>query len=177
MKLLYYPHPYLDRPVTELAPINSDGLWIAREVLYRISNEMLEVMQRHNGVGLAATQVGCLHRIFVTAVPGDQVRLYVNPRIVELIGEPVEVSEGCLSFPGVETEEIRYPEVIVKAITCLDDHETWTFTKLQLVGLEAQCAQHEIEHLDGVTLASRMGRVKRDQVKRRVQKLQRAMSR
>ncbi len=171
MKLLTYPHPYLDRKLPELAQYGRfDAGAIASDALYRISNEMLQTMQESSGVGLAANQVGTSFRIYVSDCPGDQVRMYVNPEILELVGDKEPMDEGCLSFPGIKERVLRAPEVRLRAITCCDDYVAGKYTEVTLTGLAAQVAQHEIEHLNGDHFGAGLGPVARDQMKRRVHK-------
>jgi len=63
--------------------------------------EMFETMERGKGVGLAAVQVGELLRLFVTKVPGDSPRVFINPDILETSIDEVTMEEGCLSIPGL----------------------------------------------------------------------------
>ncbi len=87
----------------------------------------------------------------------------------------MEVSEGCLSLPGVFEKEKRFDQVICHFL----DLEGWAAglaSSTQVFeDLEAQCIQHETEHLDGITLASRMGSVRRGQAQRKITKLTRAI--
>lgn len=176
MKLHYYPHPLLDWALPDLAPCGSpDG--IAADAVLRIAYDMETIMRTHRGIGLAANQCGGNYRIFVTLIPGDHVRTYINPRIVELIGDPEEMPEGCLSFPGVQHVAKRAQEVIVEAITSATDYTTSTYSRLQLEGLAAQCAQHEIDHLDGTHFGTALSALKRDAMKRKVEKAVRAARR
>jgi len=89
----------------------------------------------------------------------------INPEIIELIGKPIEMTEGCLSFPGVFEKVMRHPEVIFKCEDLMGEVKTW-----QMAGIESQCIQHETEHLDGKTMGDSWGVAKRDIVKRKIKK-------
>ena len=65
---------------------------------------MFETMEKGKGVGLAAVQVGELFRLFVTKVPGDMARVFINPDILETSIDQVNMEEGCLSIPGLYTD-------------------------------------------------------------------------
>jgi peptide deformylase len=178
LNLRYFPHSDLDRSLPELAPSGQfdvePGVFlrgaIAKDALMRIADGMFETMAWHNGVGLAANQVGTSFRIYVSAVPGDQVRMYLNPRLLQLHGDPVETDEGCLSFPGIKERVVRCPIVKIRAIMSANDYEAGVYTETELTGLAAQVAQHECEHLAGTHFGRHLGPVARDQVRRKVAK-------
>lgn len=114
------------------------------------------------GVGLAATQVGVLHRLFVyRVVQGAAVAVLVNPEL-EWVGrehEPME--EGCLSLPGVLVDVERPVHVRVRALNA-DGEEL----VVEAAGLEARVIQHEIDHLDGVLILDRTSREQRKEALR-----------
>ena len=68
---------------------------------------MFEAMEKGNGLGLAAPQVGELKRVFVTHVPDDDLRVFINPEILATSEEQVPYEEGCLSIPGLYAEVTR----------------------------------------------------------------------
>lgn len=109
------------------------------------------------GVGLAATQVGVLHRVLVYRVqPEAPVAALVNPEI-EWVGKETEaMEEGCLSLPGVLVDVERPIHVRVRA---LDDRGDQIVVEAS--GLEARVIQHEIDHLDGVLILDRTSRDQR----------------
>lgn len=117
----------------------------------RIADQMLEIMRKHRGIGLAANQVGLLVRMFVCEVPEGVRRgkpqVHINPRIVRTSGSIETAAEGCLSHPGVSVEVTR-PSIVTMESTDLDGN-----TREHLAsGLLARCWQHEIDHLDGVNI-------------------------
>jgi peptide deformylase len=109
------------------------------------------------GVGLAATQVGVLHRVLVYRVQHDApVAALVNPE-VEWSGRELEtIEEGCLSLPGVLVEVERPVHVRVRALD-----EQGAALVVEASGLEARVIQHEIDHLDGVLILDRTTREER----------------
>jgi peptide deformylase len=116
------------------------------------AKRMGEIMEDALGVGLAATQVGILHRLFVYRVdPEGEVRTLVNPEIVEASAERESGEEGCLSIPYVHVEVERHLRVLVRA-------QDLKGRELQLgaEGLEARVIQHELDHLDGVLILDRI---------------------
>jgi peptide deformylase len=119
------------------------------------------------GVGLAATQVGVLHRVLVYRVQQQApVAALVNPE-VEWVGRATEtMEEGCLSLPGVLVDVGRPIHVRVRA---LDDRGDQILVEAS--GLEARVIQHEIDHLDGVLI---LDRTSRDQRKEAIRALREA---
>jgi peptide deformylase len=114
------------------------------------------------GVGLAATQVGVLHRVLVyCAYADDPVTALVNPEL-EWASEELEVAEeGCLSLPGVHVEVERPSRVRVRA----QDGEGQAIA-VEAEGLEARVIQHEIDHLNGVLILDRISREARKEAMR-----------
>lgn len=127
--------------------------------------DMFETMESAHGVGLAAVQVGVHLRLFVMKIEGRPRFVLINPTIDTLIGQKEPVEEGCLSMPGVVELVPRAPGV---AVTFTD--EQGVRCSEAFMGLEAQCVQHEIEHLYGITLAQGKGLAKRKIFKRTIQK-------
>ncbi len=123
---------------------------------------MGQVMHDALGIGLAATQVGVMHRLLVYRVdPDSPVAAIVNP-VLEWASEERETSEeGCLSLPGVLVEVERPVHVRVKAT---DEHGDELLVEAS--GLEARVLQHEMDHLDGVLILDRTTRDQRKQAMR-----------
>jgi peptide deformylase len=140
----------------------------------RLIDDMAETMYAAPGVGLAANQIGVLERVAVVDVdyPEGQANLIalVNPRIVERNGDLIW-EEGCLSFPGVTIEVPRSAAIVVKAL----DRDGRPF-ELRTEGLLAVAIQHEINHLDGVTLADKVSYLKRRMIARDIARHQQARS-
>ena len=105
-------------------------------------DDMFDTMYEHNGVGLAAPQVGILKRIVVVDV-GDGPIVMVNPQILESEGEEI-MDEGCLSVPGMAGQVPRPAYVKVKALD--EDMEE---VELEATELLARAFCHEIDHLEG----------------------------
>jgi peptide deformylase len=114
------------------------------------------------GIGLAATQVGILHRVLVYRVEHDSpVNALVNP-VIEWTGSDEEtLEEGCLSLPGVHVDVERPVYVRVRA-----QDATGEPILIEASGLEARVIQHEIDHLDGVLILDRASRDQRKEAMR-----------
>ena len=130
-------------------------------------NNMLNKMRELNGVGLAGIQVGDQRRILV-ADPGTGPIMMVNPEFLEKSKETVMFQEGCLSFPGFVTDIERSETIKIKYSTPLGEEKEEDF-----FGVEAVVIQHEMEHLDGVTILDKVSRLKRDMYNRKIKKIKR----
>ena len=121
-------------------------------------DDMKETLIDANGLGLAGPQVGMMRRLFICLddrdmpeeVPADyeyKFIEFINPEILELSEEKVDLYEGCLSFPGHNGAIERSKHVKVKA---QDRHGEWF--EMEADDMLARCIQHENNHLDGVTI-------------------------
>jgi peptide deformylase len=118
--------------------------------LRSLVERMKLLMRDANGIGLAATQVGILRRVFVFQPDEDEVLAVVNPEIVERSDETDVADEGCLSIQGVTVPVERSVEV-----TIVGTDENGNDLRLDLDGYAARCVQHEADHLDGVLMLDR----------------------
>ncbi|MFH1915069.1 MAG: peptide deformylase [Pseudomonadota bacterium] len=127
--------------------------------MQRLIDDMIETMYEGDGVGLAAPQVGQPIRLICVDQTGPKLRgdlrVLINPEIVECDGE-VESEEGCLSCPEFSTTVLRKERVRVTGLD-REGNEVCIDTE----GFLAIVLQHEIDHLDGITIADRAGRLKR----------------
>jgi len=142
------------------------------EVLKAEIERMGELMHDALGVGLAATQLGVLHRVLVyRAFPEDPVTALVNP-VLEWSSEELDVAEeGCLSLPGVHVEVERAAQVKVRA-----QDETGGELQIDADGLTARVIQHEIDHLNGVLILDRISREARKEAMRAMREAQETAS-
>jgi peptide deformylase len=125
------------------------------DTLSHLAEEMLATMRKHEGVGLAANQVGRLKRILVAAVEDEEFVL-VNPVVEESAGTAEKEPEGCLSIPGIQVEVERPTAIKVSA-----QDASGAQLELKASGLLARILQHEIDHLDGVLILDRTDRESR----------------
>ena len=112
-----------------------------------------ELTESKNGIGLAANQIGINKRVCVINVKEPLV--LINPKIVETSEETFVFPEGCLSFPNKHIRTTRFVEITVEA----DNHENNLSFSAKSGDIndafETACVQHEIDHLDGVTMFDR----------------------
>jgi peptide deformylase len=120
------------------------------------------------GVGLAATQLGVLHRVLVyRAYSEDPLTVLVNPVLEWESEERENAEEGCLSLPGVHVEVERPARVRVRA---RDEHGEQL--QVEAEGLTARVIQHEIDHLDGILILDRISREARKEAMREMREAQ-----
>lgn len=118
--------------------------------LVQLSTMMHEFMTANHGIGLAATQVGIAKRIFVMNVNG-QARTCINPEALwPTEDQRMRFSEGCLSFPEEFIETERPRKILARYQNV---HGEWLEEELE--ELEAVCYQHELDHLNGITMHDR----------------------
>ena len=123
--------------------------------------EMLRAtVDAHSGLGLAAPQVGVLKRVVVVVkVDGEGKRHHyplINPEIISACGEEI-CEEGCLSIPGIYAEVKRPQSVVVRGLD-----RSGKKVNMEASGVMARAFAHEIDHLDGVLFIDRIGLVKRN---------------
>ena len=110
-------------------------------------------MVEYGGVGLAANQVGVPYQFFV--IRSDPILGFYNPKIVDVSEETLEMEEGCLTFPGLIVK-VKRPRVV--KIRYADP--TGQITTKVFQDMTARVIQHEMDHLNGLTLGSRVSRLK-----------------
>lgn len=118
--------------------------------LARLVTRMRLLMQDARGVGLAATQVGILQRVFVFQRGEDDVIAVVNPVLSELSDERVTEDEGCLSLQGVTMPVERHLRLTLEG-----QDPDGKALRLELEGHPARVVQHETDHLDGTLILDR----------------------
>jgi peptide deformylase len=118
--------------------------------LAELAERMKHLMHEAVGVGLAATQVGVLKRMFVFTAGEDEDVALVNPEVVERSDETTVEDEGCLSLQGV-LAPVERPA----AVTIAGRNERGEEVRYELEGNAARAAQHELDHLDGVLIIDR----------------------
>jgi peptide deformylase len=120
------------------------------EELQDLAERMKRLMREAHGIGLAATQVGVLQRMFVFTPEKDVVAAVVNPQIVEASEETDVAEEGCLSIQGVLVPIERPVTVTVTGVDPNGDE-----VRFEVEDIFARAAQHEADHLDGVLIIDR----------------------
>lgn len=152
MKIVNYPHPSLRTKAEPVKELNAD--------VERIAGEMLELMYKHEGLGLAAPQVALPIRLLVMNFSADPEKkedehVAINPVIVEESGR-IEAREGCLSFPELFQKVRRSKDVKVQAYNLKGE-----LYEMAASDLPARVWQHEVDHLNGKLFIDKLGMIGR----------------
>jgi peptide deformylase len=140
-----YPDPALRLRAGEVGDFDAE--------LRHLAERMTQLMRDANGVGLAATQVGVLRRLFVCRLgeeEDEKVGVFANPAVAAAGEERETDDEGCLSLQGV-----LVPVERTAALTLEAQDLSGKPVRVELKGLEARVVQHELDHLDGVLILDR----------------------
>jgi len=162
LEILEFPDPRLR---TVAAPVEQ-----VTETIRTLIDDMFETMYAAPGIGLAATQVNVHQRLLVMDVSEnrDSPQIFINPEVAVLDPELGEYDEGCLSVPGFY-EAVSRPRKIAVAALGRDGN---AFT-CELSGLAAICLQHEVDHLNGKLFVDYLSPLKRQRIRRKLEKDQR----
>lgn len=158
LEILHYPDPRLRN---EALPVEKVDLEIKTLV-----SDMFETMYDAPGIGLASIQVNVPKRVIVVDVSEehDQPLCFINPEIISKDGEE-EMDEGCLSVPGFYETVQRAETIRVKAL-----NENGEEFEMDADGLLAVCIQHEIDHLDGKLFVDYISPLKRNRIRKKLEK-------
>ncbi len=161
LDILHFPDPRLRVKAKPVAEVTDQHR--------RLIADMLETMYAAPGIGLAAVQVGVHERIIVVDVSddSDQPQAFINPEILSKEGTEV-MQEGCLSVPGVYEDVERAERIRVRA----RDRQGRPL-EFDADGLLAVCIQHEIDHLDGKLFVDYLSDLKRQRIRKRIEKEER----
>ena len=158
LAILEYPDPRLRTTAVAVTVVD--------DALRQLADNMLETMYAAKGVGLAATQVDVHKRLIVLDVSEtrDQPLVLINPELLKLDGKgPGE--EGCLSLPGIYDKLSRATHIRVRAL----GRNGNTF-EMDAEGLLAVCIQHEMDHLEGKLFVDYLSELKRQLIRKRLEK-------
>ena len=158
LNILHFPDPRLRLKAVPVTGVD--------DALRQLLRDMFDTMYAAPGIGLAATQVNVQKRLVVIDVSEDknEPRVFINPVVTERRGEE-EMDEGCLSVPGFYETVRRAEWIRVSAL----DADGRPF-ELETDGLLAVCIQHEIDHLDGKLFVDYLSTLKRDRIRRKLEK-------
>ncbi len=162
LSILRYPDVRLQKVASPVADVD--------DRVRRLVADLAQTMYEANGIGLAATQVDVHRQVIVIDVSEarDDLRVFINPRILELKGDKVKAEEGCLSVPDIYDVVERYSMVRVEAL----DQQGERF-ELEAEGLLAVCIQHEMDHLLGRVFVDYLSQLKQTRIKGKMRKLER----
>ena len=164
LTILEFPDPRLR---TKAQPV--DPARIADPAFQTRLDDMFHTMYEAPGIGLAASQVDDHRRFMVIDVSEDknQPLVFINPEIVKADGHQV-YQEGCLSVPGIFADVTRANQITVKAY----GRDGKPF-EIETDGLLAICIQHEMDHLEGKLFVDYLSALKREMVRKKLEKARR----
>ena len=157
LPIYVYGQPVLRKEAEDITPDYPN--------LKELIANMFETMNRADGVGLAAPQIGLPIRVVTIDldVMSDDLpefkdfrRAYINPHILEVGGEEVSMEEGCLSLPGIHEKVARSVRIRVKYFD-----ENWQEHEEEVTGFAARVVQHECEHLAGHVFIDNISAIRR----------------
>jgi peptide deformylase len=159
LDILHYPDPRLHKIAKPVTEFNAE--------LKQLVSDMAETMYDAPGIGLAATQVDVHLQVIVidTSEEKDDLRVFINPSLVDKSSEMKAYEEGCLSVPGVYDEVERPDRITVRA----QDATGKVFT-LEAEELLSVCLQHEMDHLQGKVFVQYLSRLKQGRIKNKMLK-------
>lgn len=164
LPLVIEPDPRLHIP--------SEPVMRVDDAIRNLLSDMLETMYAHEGIGLAAVQIGIHKRCVVVDVAQREGRRepmkFINPEIVKKSEDPSVFLEGCLSFPDQYSEVERPERVTVRYLDEQGAEKT-----LEASGILATCLQHEIDHTNGIVFVDHISKLKRDMILRKLTKAKR----
>ncbi len=166
--ILIHPDPRLKKICAPVEGVDA--------ALRKLADDMLETMYDAPGIGLAAPQVGILKRLFVmdySAKDEDLAPMALfNPEVIWASKDLNTYEEGCLSIPDMY-EDVTRPAAVKVRYLDLDGKQQ----ELDLDGLGATCAQHEIDHLNGTLFIDYLSKIKRSMITNKMKKLKKERAR
>lgn len=162
INVLKYPHEAL---------LQKSSTWERNDTIAgyddieKFENDMSDVMQKSNGIGLAANQIGITKRFFCIGADAfdtfNKPVIIWNPQILKSSEEKVIDVEGCLSFPGVWVK-VERPKIVEVMYETTDGKTRFA----RLDGFESKCYQHEYDHIEGITFNQRVSKLRWDMAKK-----------
>jgi peptide deformylase len=163
----YLNNPILERPADPITEFDTPEL-------HQLVEDMFETMYAAHGVGLAAPQIDVGKRLIVIDITGGeegqepQRIVLINPEVIAKEGKQTG-EEGCLSIPGFREPVTRAKKTVVRA-----QNATGEWVEIPGEDLLARAMLHEIDHVNGILFLSHLSALKRDLIKRKIKKLQKA---
>lgn len=155
LEVIHYPNPVLKK--------SSQPVEIFDDELSRFVKDLFSAMRVHDGVGLAAPQVGVLKKIAVVEYE-DKSYVLINPKVLDQKGLQ-EGEEGCLSFPGIYAN-VQRPEWV--KIETQDEHGSTNIIEAE--GYTARAFLHEMDHLNGKLFIDYLSNIKRTAIRKKIAK-------
>jgi len=164
LTIYLHGHPILRKKAIEVSDNESD--------LQGLIEEMFATMYSAEGVGLAAPQIGRSLRLFVVDTNGFKEtypdaemlkEIFINPEVVEILGDDFTFNEGCLSLPEIREDVVRKSDIILTYTNSAGERKTTHFK-----GLAARVILHELDHLEGHVFTDRLSSIRKMIVKKKL---------
>ena len=165
LRIYTYPSPILKKIALPIRTFDAD--------LSEFIEKMIQTMYHSRGIGLAAPQVGCSIRLFISdtsfefddendsIVLNANPKAYINPKIIKKEGEILN-EEGCLSFPGIYEKVKRFEKISMQYQDVKGQEKI-----INATGLESICLQHELDHLNGIVFIEKLSPLKQSFLKKK----------
>lgn len=161
LPLIFWPDKRLNQPCVD---VDQDEFYL--QDIDTFVTSMMLTMRAHEGIGLAAPQVGILKNIIAIEIPGEDPppHVFVNPKILDIDNTlDFKWEEGCLSVPGYFEERSRPNRIVVEYANRVGGVHQGEYT-----GLTAFVIQHEIEHLQGKMFIDQLSPLKKTRIKKKI---------
>ena len=149
---------------TKSTPLEKEEI---NDELRKTLDEMVETMRLANGVGLASNQVDIDRRYFVLEID-KKIKKCINPEILEILDDNVEMEEGCLSIPGIFKRVARPNKIKVRYLD-----ENGNVVEEVMEGLWAKAFQHETDHINGMMFIDRLSPINKSLIRKRLENIKR----
>ena len=151
MNIVKFPDPILRERMPEFDFANPSHDPV------QLEKDMLDLMIQHDGIGLAANQIGIRARVFVMGSRANPEKgmAFFNPEVIANTEDVKDLEEGCLSFPGIFVKIKRPSKIKARWQTASGEFMEGTFD-----GYECKCFLHELDHLEGIVFQDRVSPVK-----------------
>ncbi|WP_185873989.1 peptide deformylase [Blattabacterium cuenoti] len=166
LPIVFYGNPILRKKSIEI------DIHSCRRTINTLINDMFETIDKVQGIGLAAPQIGKNIRIFIIKTPfynknqdiiNNYEEVFINAKIIKIYGELCNFNEGCLSIPGIMGYVKRKSHIIIEYY----DHN-WEKKKKTLQGICSRVIQHEYDHIEGKLFIDYFSSIKKRKIEKKL---------
>jgi peptide deformylase len=154
LEIKKYPNPILRKKAEDIKEITPE--------IKELAKNMIETMEKADGVGLAGPQVGISKKIIAVQTENGP-SVFLNPKILKRFGKKIKMKEGCLSVPNILVEVKRKDGIKVRVLTLEGKDQV-----IEAKGFQSRIFQHEIDHLNGIMIIDKLGFLKKLKIKKQL---------
>ncbi|GMO35785.1 MAG: peptide deformylase [Candidatus Azobacteroides pseudotrichonymphae] len=167
LPIYLYGHPMLNKKTQDI-PLDYPRLG-------DLLNNMFETMYNAEGVGIAAPQIGVEYRVFIVDLSlyagrgidyNNFKKVFINPQVIERIGNKISIQEGCLSIPNICEKVIRNDKIRIKYF-----NENLQLQDDIFVDYPARVIQHEYDHLNGILFTNYIVGIRKQMIRNKLDKI------